>query len=93
MLKALLSLFHAFGDSSDGSIGEQTVDPTSLRIALATLDPKRFAAGIVCHDWKHPCVQRRSHFYVVNKLDCLPVAVAGSTQSRQDQRRNAWLSS
>ncbi len=45
MLSELSTLFKGFGKLAPGSIGKRTLDPTGLRLALANLDPKRFAAG------------------------------------------------
>lgn len=47
VLSELHGLFKAFGKIPEGSTGKKTLDPTGLRLALANLDPKRFAAG----DW------------------------------------------
>ena len=45
LLGELATLFRGFGKLPPGSIGKRTLDPTGLRLALANLDPKRFAAG------------------------------------------------
>ena len=45
VLGELATLFRGFGKLPPGSIGKRTLDPTGLRLALANLDPKRFAAG------------------------------------------------
>ena len=45
MLGELSTLFKGFGKLAPGNIGKRTLDPTALRLALANLDPKRFAAG------------------------------------------------
>ena len=45
VLSELSTLFKGFGKLAPGSIGKRTLDPTGLRLALANLDPKRFAAG------------------------------------------------
>ena len=45
MLRELKSLFHAFDICPVGNLGKCTIDPTGLRVALAELDAKRFAAG------------------------------------------------
>ena len=45
VLRELASLFKGFGQLAPGSMGRRALDPTGLRLALAKLDPKRFAAG------------------------------------------------
>ena len=45
MLRELKSLFQAFDICPVGNLGKRTIDPTGLRVALAQLDAKRFAAG------------------------------------------------
>lgn len=45
MLSELSTLFKGFGKLAPGAVGKRTLDPTALRLALASLDPKRFAAG------------------------------------------------
>ena len=45
VLGELSTLFRGFGKLPPGSVGRRTLDPTGLRLALANLDPKRFAAG------------------------------------------------
>lgn len=45
VLAELSTLFRGFSNLAPGNIGQRTLDPTALRLSLANLDPKRFAAG------------------------------------------------
>ena len=51
MLRELKSLFQAFDICPVGNLGKRTIDPTGLRVALAQLDAKRFAAGASLLSW------------------------------------------
>ena len=51
MLRELKSLFQAFDICPVGNLGKRTIDPTGLRVALAQLDAKRFAAGAPLLSW------------------------------------------
>ena len=60
VLAELSTLFRGFSKLAPSSVGQRTLDPTALRLALANLDPKRFAAGRAsihetpappCHLW------------------------------------------
>ena len=51
MLRELKSLFQAFDVCPLGNLGKRTIDPTGLRVTLAQLDAKRFAAGAPLLSW------------------------------------------
>ena len=60
MLRELKSLFQAFDICPVGNLGKRTIDPTGLRVALAQLDAKRFAAGASLLSWHQHSAPRQA---------------------------------
>ena len=82
MLRELKSLFQAFDICPVGNLGKRTIDPTGLRVALAELDAKRFAAGASLLSWHQHSVPRQAEACLV--LPCTHMLIP------QDQRADLW---
>ena len=70
VLGELSTLFRGFGKLPPGSVGRRTLDPTGLRLALANLDPKRFAAGRASRD---------AHLHPARVTSCVSHMLLGVT--------------
>ena len=80
MLRELNSLFQAFDICPVGNLRKRTIDPMGLRVALAKLDAKRFAAGA-------PSLSSRQ------RSRCMPCAsVRPDGPASKDQQATVWLS-
>ena len=88
MLRELKSLFQAFDICPVGNLGKRTIDPTGLRVALAQLDAKRFAAGASLLSWHQHSASSPAEIYLV--LPCTQMLMPEDQQAELWQCIHQW---